>query len=330
MTFDTSISTHAVISGTGRAGTSFLVRFLAECGVPTVDLESSGFDPVARAGCERSLLDADGIYLVKDPWLHEYLYRIDLTRTSIDALILPVRNLRIAALSRVRRERAAALGSSPRLSDWDSHGTVPGGTINSLSVIDQERLLAVGLARIIEWAAENTIPMFLLHFPRLVDDREYLIDTLWPWLADFCDRETAVAAFERSSEPRHWVEPGRCIEAMDETTLDLHAQVKAQELVLEQQRVLIEVLRSELASSNEELERSRRASDLLEEDLRVIRAEHQDVTAENAVLRARLDEAARKIEESSATLQALVQSRSYRLGRAATAPFRVVRSRLQG
>ena len=59
---------HAVIAGTGRAGTSFLVRFLKACGLDTGATEMP-FDARARAGLERNLLDEGAAYVVKDPWL---------------------------------------------------------------------------------------------------------------------------------------------------------------------------------------------------------------------------------------------------------------------
>ena len=100
---------HAIISGTGRAGTSFLVDFLRSVGVPTAGIAEEPEHRIARAGLERNLLSAEDSYLVKDPWLHEYIDQVDLEIIEIEALIIPMRDLSEAASSRTRIERAALL-----------------------------------------------------------------------------------------------------------------------------------------------------------------------------------------------------------------------------
>lgn len=191
---------HAVIAGTGRAGTSFLVEWLRTAGVPGPDLGSLYYSEEARAGYETALVDAGSHYLVKDPWLSEYLDHLDDAAVTIEALILPVRDLRDAAVSRLRRqlEDRARSRDSARL---QTDASVAGGMIFSLSVDDEERVLAVGQARVITWALERDVPLYLLHYPRLVQDADYAIDALWPWLQRFCDRATATEAFARVLRP---------------------------------------------------------------------------------------------------------------------------------
>ena len=108
---NTSHTPHAVIAGTGRAGTTFLMEWLRTAGVPGPDLRHLPYNDDARAGFETALLDAGASYLVKDPWLSDYLHQLGDATFSIDALIVPVR--RIDAVihrfrSRVRR------GADPR------------------------------------------------------------------------------------------------------------------------------------------------------------------------------------------------------------------------
>jgi hypothetical protein len=175
---------HIVISGTGRAGTSFLVRYLHENGIETHLSKSPGekLDPFAHAGLEDMPLRAnaqDLPYVIKSPWLGydpEALLGPDVI--GIDALILPVRSLEEAAASRVTIERAAMHRSAPWMLDlprsFDVWGHVPGGMVFSLDRKDQERLLAVSFHRLVQFAVHRDIPLIILDFPRLVTDADYL------------------------------------------------------------------------------------------------------------------------------------------------------------
>ncbi len=69
----------------------------------------------------------------------------------------------------------------------------------------------------------------MLEFPRTVNDGEYLIETLWPWLRAHCDRERALAAFLASADPDLVHAGGFAgagmgrFEASEVETLDRHA-----------------------------------------------------------------------------------------------------------
>jgi hypothetical protein len=192
---------HVVIAGTGRAGTSFIVRFLAECGLDTG--MPSEFDARAQAGHEQHLLNRDAPYVVKDPWLFAYCEGIDPGEVAIDALLVPVRELLASATSRILQERIS-MAEGPWL-DWplsDTNGVVTAGAVYSLDPVDQARILAVGFHRLIHWATVQQIPLFLLEFPRIVDDGEYLLESLWPWLGHHCEKADARAAFEAVADPR--------------------------------------------------------------------------------------------------------------------------------
>jgi len=52
---EATLRRHAVIAGTGRAGSNLLVRFLEHCGLDT-GLQDVPVNPLARAGLEHSLL----------------------------------------------------------------------------------------------------------------------------------------------------------------------------------------------------------------------------------------------------------------------------------
>lgn len=193
---------HIVIAGTGRAGTSFLVKFLGECGFETA-LEEGGWAERARAGGE-SRLDADGAlpHVVKDPWLWTYCRNLDLEEVGVELLIVPVRELMSAAASRVLQERAAIAGTSAASREGlDVFAWTSAGVVFSLSTVDQARILAVGFHELLQWAISNDIRVVLLDFPRIVEDGEYLVNALWPVLESRVDRQVALAAFAEVADP---------------------------------------------------------------------------------------------------------------------------------
>ena len=189
-----SLRSHVVISGTGRAGTSFLTRFLGECG-----LDIGGVSDVharTRAGLEQNLLTAEAAYVVKDPWIFAYCDVVDLKEINIEFLILPIRDLLDASKSRVLQERIKVMDSPwVDLPVAEVSGDTPGGILYSLDPVDQARILAVGFHKLVHWATKNDIPIIFLDFPRFARDGDYLCDPLAPVLTAHCSPEQARKAF---------------------------------------------------------------------------------------------------------------------------------------
>lgn len=202
------MTNHLLIAGTGRAGTTFLVQYLAECGLDThlARQPHPGYDEDANAGLEDLLPDnPDAPYVVKSPWLYEYVERLLADRSVVvDAVIVPMRSIVEAATSRSINELRARYGS-PTLPDdckqWESWGTTPGGTVYSLNPIDQARLLALGFHELLHALVKRDIPVVLLDFPRFVDDPNYLHEALQPVLGSKVDRASALRAHERIAVP---------------------------------------------------------------------------------------------------------------------------------
>ena len=96
-----------IICGTGRAGTSFLVRLLTRCGIDTgFTREDDGFSDRLRAGCELRATGWDSPAawaklprVVKSPFLSVHLAAVPV---PIDCVLIPVRDLRDATDSRQR------------------------------------------------------------------------------------------------------------------------------------------------------------------------------------------------------------------------------------
>ena len=144
---------HLIVAGTGRAGTSFLVRYLTELGLDTTlarNGDRASWDAEANAGLENLLVSGANLpYVIKSPWISEYVEQIlKEERFKIDAFIVPVRDLVEVATSRVVLEQRAIHQHNPWMADqldrsWETYGHTPGGLVYSLNPLDQARLLAV-------------------------------------------------------------------------------------------------------------------------------------------------------------------------------------------
>jgi hypothetical protein len=205
---DRNPTAHLAIAGTGRAGTSFLVRYLTELGLDTHLArhgEKDSWDEYANAGLETVPLasaSTDLPYVVKYPWLHQCIDHI-LTNGTLrfDAVIIPVRDLVEAAISRTLVELQAMHRTVPWMVEmdqsWEVWGGTPGGLTYSLNPLDQGRLLAVGFHHLVDRLTRADIPIFLLAFPRLVEDSHYLFRKLRPLLPAVVSEDVAATAHAR-------------------------------------------------------------------------------------------------------------------------------------
>lgn len=193
------------ISGTGRAGTTFLMQLLTELGLDTgypigsiqslndpIGDRMANYFPVARAGFERDPLDANNPMIVKSPFLCDQVDRVLESGILISNIIIPVRDLFQAAQSR-RSVQANTVGFK--------HGErVPGGLWDTTAGGDQECVLAFKFAKLIEAAVRNAIPVTFLCFPRLALDPQYTFEKL-QFLLPFFQYETFNRIFFECSNP---------------------------------------------------------------------------------------------------------------------------------
>ena len=99
---------HLLIAGTGRAGTSALVRYMTDLGldahISRHGEASAWFDDTAQAGFEDlpvAMKASDLPYVVKSPWSYQLIEAVladpDI---QLDAVVVPMRDLIKAAASR--------------------------------------------------------------------------------------------------------------------------------------------------------------------------------------------------------------------------------------
>jgi len=192
---------HVIITGTGRAGTTFLMELLTSLGLDTgfkPENVSSLKNEIARAGLEKNIGDADCGYIVKNPGFcnhaEEVLSRDDII---IDHVIIPMRDLVAAAESRrvVTRENKRTDSILLRLKMkllrffygpgafkrkiYD--GGLIGAAQSSKSGKQEEILLEV-IYKLMLILSKFDVPVTLLQYPLITKDCQYLYQKLSPVL----------------------------------------------------------------------------------------------------------------------------------------------------
>ncbi len=188
---------HIIISGTGRAGTTFLVQLFTELGLDTgFKNPQEGIYENCNAGMEfMNLGDPEAPYIVKSPCFCDFLdTAMESGRVTIDHAIVPMRDLFSAAESRRFVSRITPPDAYPSLPD------VPGGLWHVRNPEEQEAVLACQLYKLMFALAKYSIPLTLLHFPRFVQEPEYLYQRLG-FLLDDVPFSRFRRAFQRVSRP---------------------------------------------------------------------------------------------------------------------------------
>lgn len=174
---------HTLITGTGRSGTTLLMRVLTNLGIDT-GFESSKFKAIeariGKAGLEKAITKETAANLpivVKAPNIGEILPDILAENWfDIDRAIIPVRQLEDAADSRISvSERAMNTGKGKK--------KALGGLWKTADPMLQPFILAEQFYRTIETLAAYNIPITFLHFPRFAHDGEYFVTQLGEYLA---------------------------------------------------------------------------------------------------------------------------------------------------
>lgn len=188
---------HLIISGTGRAGTTFLVQLLTELGLDTGF--SNPFEKMKEdrnAGMEWDLTkNGNAPYIVKSPALCEHLETILQNRDIvIDHAIIPIRDLFSAAESR----RAVARKGSHKILTARPFLGIKGWRIRRPN--EQETVLAQNFHALLHSLARHDIPLTLLYFPKFVTAPAYLFEKI-RFLLQNISYEDFLRAFQAVSRP---------------------------------------------------------------------------------------------------------------------------------
>ncbi len=185
------------IAGPGRSGTSFLVSLLNAWGFVTPDVDTD-WNETAQAGLEYRLGRNSPFDVDKDPFAFNYLHQLtDDELAQYSVLIVPIRDIRHAAMSRSVQERFSVMSSGDLdLWAWDTYGTVAGGAVFDTRVSGIQEVLREGLWRLLEVASKRGIPIVILNFPRIVSDFDYLWSQLAPFVGERTSEAEARAAWQ--------------------------------------------------------------------------------------------------------------------------------------
>lgn len=171
------MSSHVIITGTGRAGTSFLVQLLTRLGLDT------GYDPravelplLSRAGLETDVRAPNAPYIVKSPHLCDLIEEVLTSSVQIEHAIIPIRQFDAAAASRAHVHELVS-GSADANTIW-------GGLWDTARPDQQAAVLRSKFTKLIETLVRHDIPITFLAYPRLVRDPDYLYSKLAFLLGD--------------------------------------------------------------------------------------------------------------------------------------------------
>jgi len=191
-----TIRRHVVITGTGRAGTTFLVELFTHLGLETGFNTESILrmkDQHSSAGLERDIRNNNCPFIVKSPWFCDYAEQV-MSRDdiSIEHVFIPIRDLNAAAESR-RHVTRTGIQKLPffkrftRMVKPNISNKFTGGLWHTKSIDPgkQEDILVKQLYKLMLAISEKTTPVTLIRYPRLTQDCPYLFGKLEPVLQGF-------------------------------------------------------------------------------------------------------------------------------------------------
>lgn len=202
---------HVVISGTGRAGTTFLVQLLTKLGLDTGfdpdRLQESDYHATARAGLETDIRREVSNYIVKSPdfcnYADEVFERSDIV---VDHVFIPMRDLDAAAESRRRVHK----DTIDQLSLWQrirrllpGHKKKTAGGLRTRLVQSRDEVkvaLQDSLYKLVLACSEQELPVTLMHYPTHTQNSRYTYNKLKPILKDI-DFATFEAVFNEVANP---------------------------------------------------------------------------------------------------------------------------------
>ncbi len=165
---------HVVIAGTGRAGTTLLVKILTRAGMDTgfTEADLGNTDPIAMAGLERDPRNIDIPKIVKTPFFWEMAEEVfSSSPGKVRHVIIPIRKLQQAASSRLRVHKINVSKFGIPESEAKS---VPGGLTGTISAAEQEVILGRQLVELIRVCSRYGVPYSFVNFPEFASDHAYL------------------------------------------------------------------------------------------------------------------------------------------------------------
>jgi hypothetical protein len=151
-----------LITGTGRCGTTFLIKLFSfldfNTGYSRKNYKLS-ISPNCNSGMERNY--KEDYYILKNPrFMHNIEHIVKDTSIKIKNIIIPIRDLEIAANSRVK------------------HGVANGGLWNAKDKLDQINFYKNILTNYIVISTKYNINTIFIDFDKMINDKTYLFNKL--------------------------------------------------------------------------------------------------------------------------------------------------------
>ena len=184
------MTSHIVITGTGRAGTTFLVQLFSCLGFKTALDSDYKYCEVSKAGLENDirLKECQDLEVIKDPKFCDYVEEVIENDIPIRHIYIPIRELDQACKSRERIQKTGiAYGCF-----WDAN-----------NIEEQELSLLNKFYKLLLSVSATNIPVTFIKFPKLVDSPFYLHEKLKPVISHIT-LEKFLLCFNQVSHP-NWV-----------------------------------------------------------------------------------------------------------------------------
>jgi len=151
-----------LITGTGRCGTTFLIKLFSFLEFNTGYNRSNYINfifPNCNSGMER--MYNENYYILKNPnFIRNIKYILEDQSVIIKKVIIPIRDLRSSAKSRVK------------------HNKLPGGLLDASDEESQIKYYNKLLANYIYLMTKHDIDTILIDFDRMISDKAYLFNKI--------------------------------------------------------------------------------------------------------------------------------------------------------
>ena len=172
------------ITGTGRCGTTFLIKLFTFLDFSTGYTRANYREYISsncNSGMEQSITST--YHVIKTPQLIRDIHTVVNHPTiSIQSVIIPVRDMKSSAASRVK------------------HGNLNGGLWNAHDEESQIRYYEHVMTHYLEHMVKYDIPTIFLDFDKMISDVNYVYDKLFPLIGSVCSREAFSAIYEEVSD----------------------------------------------------------------------------------------------------------------------------------
>jgi hypothetical protein len=197
---------HVVITGTGRAGTTFLVQLLTNLNLDTgfnAQTVEKDLDENARAGLENDIRKDCAPYIVKSTFFCDYVGEVVKRKDiRLEHVFVPVRDLCAVAESRkyVTKCAVSKMPFLKRLKNTIKPPKLRGGLVHTRRSWKLEKVLLSQFYNLLLALSEAHVPVTLLQYPKLVADSAYLYEKLQPVLGTISYDEFA-STFSQTVRP---------------------------------------------------------------------------------------------------------------------------------